>query len=205
VDISNILPKDKKIISIFPGSRISEIDLLLPILVDFMKLMNKKYNNFYFVIHSTELMRNIILEKLSNFKDDNYQIVTNPNIKEDIIKHSFFAVSKSGTISLEISKYEVPSIIIYKMNPINFFFIKRMVKTKFANIINIINQKEIIPELLQSECNSKEIFNSVNYFIQKPEMIKKQQKLVKKTVKSMQNDELSSLNAANIVLNYIKN
>ncbi len=205
VDISNILPKDKKIISIFPGSRISEIDLLLPILVDFMKLMNKKYNNFYFVIHSTELMRNIILEKLSNFKDDNYQIVTNPNIKEDIIKHSFFAVSKSGTVSLEISKYEVPSIIIYKMNPINFYLIKRMVKTKFANIINIINQKEIIPELLQSECNSKEIFNSVNYFIQKPEMIKKQQKLVKKTVKSMQNDELSSLNAANIVLNYIKN
>tara|TARA_B100001741_G_scaffold143511_1_gene118470 strand:- start:466 stop:741 length:276 start_codon:yes stop_codon:yes gene_type:complete len=91
------------------------------------------------------------------------------------------------------------------MNPINFFFIKRMVKTKFANIINIINQKEIIPELLQSECNSKEIFNSVNYFIQKPEMIKKQQKLVKKTVKSMQNDELSSLNAANIIHNYIKN
>ena len=62
VDISNILPKDKKIISIFPGSRISEIDLLLPILVDFMKLMNKKYNNFYFVIHSKELMLNIILE-----------------------------------------------------------------------------------------------------------------------------------------------
>ena len=90
------------------------------------------------------------------------------------------------------------------MNPINFYLIKRMVKTKFANIINIINQKEIIPELLQSECNSKEIFNSVNYFIQKPEMIKKQQELVKKTVKSMQNDELSSLNAANIVLNYIK-
>ena len=170
-----------------------------------MKLMNKKYNNFYFVIHSTELMRNTILEKLSNFKDDNYQIVTNPNIKEDIIKHSFFAVSKSGTVSLEICKYEVPSIIIYKMNPINFFFIKRMVKTKFANIINIINQKEIIPELLQSECNSQEIFNSVNYFIQKPELLKKQKELVKKTIKSMQNDELSSLNAANIVLSYIKN
>jgi len=145
------------------------------------------------------------LKKLSDFKDGNYQIVSNSNIKEDIIKNSFFAVSKSGTVSLEISKYEVPSIIIYKMNPINFFFIKRMVKTKFVNIINIVNQKEIIPELLQSECNSKEIFNSVNYFIQKPEMIKKQQELVKKTVKSMQNDELSSLNAANIVLNYLKN
>ena len=82
---------------------------------------------------------------------------------------------------------------------------KLLVNVKFANIINIINNKEVIPELLQGECNSKEIFNSVNYFIQKPEMIKKQQELVKKTVKSMQNDELSSLNTANIVLNYIKN
>ena len=67
------------------------------------------------------------------------------------------------------------------MNPINFFFIKRMVKTKFVNIINIINQNEIIPELLQSECNPKEIFNSVNYFIQKPELINTQKELVKKT------------------------
>ena len=80
-----------------------------------------------------------------------------------------------------------------------------MVKTKFVNIINIINQKEIIPELLQSECNSIEIFNSVNYFIQKPELINEQKELIKKTIKSMQNDELPSLNAANILLNYINN
>ena len=104
-----------------------------------MKLMNKKYNNFYFVIHSTEAMRNIIFDKISDFKDDNYQIVTNPNIKEDIIKHSFFAVSKSGTVSLEICNAKVPSIILYKMGLINFLIVKMLVKTKFANIINIIN------------------------------------------------------------------
>ena len=205
IEISNILPNDKKIISLFPGSRSSEINILLPILKDFIKLMNNKFNNFYFVFHSTEEMRNSIVDQLTDIDKDNYQVVSNSNIKDDIIKNSFFAVSKSGTISLEICKYEVPSIIIYKMNLINFFFIKRMVKTKFVNIINIINQKEIIPELLQNECNSKEIFKAVNYFIQKPEMIKKQKELVKKTLKNMQNEELSSLNAANIVLNYINN
>ena len=42
---------------------------------------------------------------------------------------------------------------------------KSLVKVKFANIINIINNKEIIPELLQKECNSKEIFKSVIYFL----------------------------------------
>ena len=119
--------------------------------------------------------------------------------------NSFFAVAKSGTISLEICKYAIPSIIIYKMNPINFFLIKNMVNIKFANIINIINQKEIIPELLQNECNPKEIFNSVNYFIQNPDSIDQQKKLIKSTIGSMKNIGLPSLNAANIVLSYINN
>ena len=205
IEISNILPNNKKIISLFPGSRLSEINILLPILKDFVKLMNNKYDNFYFVFHSTEEMRNSIINQLPDIGKDNYQVVSDSNFKEYIIKNSFFAVSKSGTVSLEISKYEIPSIIIYKLNPVNFFFIKSMVKTKFVNIINIINQKEIIPELLQNDCNPKEIFKAVNYFIQKPEMIKQQKELVKKTINSMQNDELSSLNASNIILNYINN
>ena len=69
-----------------------------------------------------------------------------------------FAVAKSGTISLEICNANIPSIIIYKINMINYLIMKFLVKVKFANIINIINNKEIIPELLQSECNSQEIY-----------------------------------------------
>ena len=52
--IDNILPKNKKIISIFPGSRNSETKVLLPILLDFVKLMNKKYNEYFFYIHATD-------------------------------------------------------------------------------------------------------------------------------------------------------
>ena len=80
-----------------------------------------------------------------------------------------------------------------------------MINIKFVNIINIINQKEIIPELLQNDCNPKEIFNSVNYFIQNPDSIDKQKKLIKTTIGSMRNIGLPSLNAANIVLSYINN
>ena len=42
---------------------------------------------------------------------------------------------------------------------------KLLVNVKFANIINIINGREVIPELLQNECNAKEIFNTVIYFL----------------------------------------
>ena len=57
------------------------------------------------------------------------------------INNSIFAVSKSGTVSLEICNANIPSIIIYKMNFLNFLIVKMLVKIKFANIINIINNQ----------------------------------------------------------------
>ena len=50
------------------------------------------------------------------------------------------------------------------MNIINFLIIKMLVKIKFANVINIIANEEIIPELLQSDCNSKNIYTTSNRF-----------------------------------------
>ena len=90
------------------------------------------------------------------------------------------------------------------MNFFFFFFVKMLVKVKYANIINIINDKEIIPELIQKECNSREVYNSVVYFLKNPDLMKKQVNQCQKTLNSLENG-LSSENAANILLNYIKN
>ena len=60
------------------------------------------------------------------------------------------------------------------MNFVNFLIVKMLVKVKFANIINIAANREIIPELLQEKCNSKDIFNKVNEFLSNPELSKKQ-------------------------------
>ncbi|MDP7465884.1 MAG: lipid-A-disaccharide synthase, partial [Candidatus Marinimicrobia bacterium] len=53
IDISQVIKKDKKIFSIYPGSRISEINVLMPILFKFVKLMNEKYSDIFFIFHST--------------------------------------------------------------------------------------------------------------------------------------------------------
>ena len=91
-------------------------------------------------------------------------VISDENIKEQILSNSIFAVSKSGTVSLQISSAIVPSIIIYKLSFINFMIFKLLVNVKFANIINIINDKEVIPELLQKECNAEEIYNLLFIF-----------------------------------------
>ena len=67
-DLSNLIKNDKKTISLFAGSRTSEINILLPILLDFIKLMNAKFNQYYFIFHATDQNKDLIIDKLKKKK-----------------------------------------------------------------------------------------------------------------------------------------
>jgi len=198
-NLSNIISVDKKIISLFSGSRSSEVNLLLPILINFIDLMNANFDGYLFVFHATEENKTLIHEKIKISNLKNIEVISDENIKRQILDKSTFAVSKSGTVSLEICNAKVPSIIIYKMNFLNYLIVKLLVKTKYANIINIINNKEIIPELIQEECNAKEIYNSVVYFLKNPELMKQQVNDCEKTLNQIRS-KTSSSDEASLVL-----
>ena len=202
-NLSNIIDDNKKIISIFAGSRKSEINILLPILLDFIKLMSEKFNEYYFIFHATDQNKDSIKDEIKKTNLNNVEVISDENIKSQILSNSVFAVVKSGTVSLEVCNAKVPSIIVYKMNFINFFIVKLLVKTKFANIINIINQKEIIPELIQKECNSREIFRSVVYLLKNPELTKKQIIDTNKTLNEIKSKTSSSSEVSSILLSYL--
>ena len=201
--LNDLISKDKKIISIFPGSRKSETKVLLPILIDFVKLMNKRELNYSYVFHATDENKEFILDHVKKTNLDNIDVISDENIKSQILSNSIFAVSKSGTVSLQISNSNIPSIIIYKLSFINFMIFKLLVNVKFANIINIINDKEVIPELLQKECNAEEIYRTVIYFLKNPELIKKQLDECGKTLEGIKSKTSSSNEAATILSNYL--
>jgi len=202
-DLSNIIAKDKKIISLFAGSRSSETNLLLPILINFIKLMNEKFNDYLFVFHATEENKNFINEHLKISNLNNTEVISDENIKSQILSSSIFAVSKSGTISLEICNAKVPSIIIYKMNFLNFMIVKFLVKINYANIINIINNKEVIPELIQKECNAKEIYKSVVYFLKNPSLMEQQIKDCTNTLNEIRSKTSSTAEASSVLAKYL--
>ena len=202
IEINEILKE--KIISIFPGSRSSELNAHLPILVNFIKKMNNKKLNYNYIFHATESSKDLLsrIVKKNNFQ--NVDIISDEKIKKASIKKSIFAIVKSGTVSLEVCKNSIPSIIIYKMNFLNFFIAKLFLKIKFVNMINIINNKEIIPELLQKECNSDEIYKTINYMLKKPEIINEQLKQVNKTIEELTSYTSSSNEASNVLLSYLR-
>ena len=201
--LNNLISKDKKIISLFPGSRNSETSVLLPILIDFIKLMNAKSSDFSFVFHATHSNKNFITNYIKDYHIDNIDIISDENIKLQTLVESTFAVSKSGTISLQICNANIPSIIIYKLNFINFMIFKFLVNVKFANIINIINDREIIPELLQNECNADEIYRSVTYLLKNPELINKQLASCKKTIDNIRSKTSSAQESALVLTQYL--
>ena len=202
IDISQIIKKDKKIFSIYPGSRISEINVLLPILFEFVKLMNEKYTDIFFIFHSTtehsRLIKNLCPKR--GFK--NCDVISDEKIKSHVLKESIFAVAKSGTISLEICNAKVPSVIIYKMNRINFFIIKMLVKVKSPNIINIAANEEVIPQLLQSKCNPKDIFKTVDRLLNDKKILEKQVKKSQEIINTFKNTKSSEI-ASSVLLNQL--
>ena len=200
---NNLISKDRMIISIFPGSRKSETTVLMPILLDFIKLMHKKNYNYDYIFHATNENKIFVADQIKKSNLKNIEVVSDENIKLKVLSNSIFAVSKSGTVSLQICNLNIPSIIIYKLSFLNFMIFKFLANIKFANIINIINDREVIPELLQKECNSKEIFNSVIYLLKNPDLIKKQLKTCNDTLNGIRSKTSSSNESALILNKYL--
>ena len=87
------------------------------------------------------------------------------------------------------------------MNFLNFFIIKLLIKVHYANIFNIISNYEIIPELLQSKCNPKTIYEFVDSYVKNPELGKTQIMNCNKILEEMKTDTSSAEKVASILNN----
>ena len=164
--------------------------------------MNQKYKDLFFVFHSTSDFAQHIQNLLNKEGLKNCSAIGDEKIKSYLLKSSMFAVAKSGTISLEISNAKIPSIIVYKMGMINFFIVKMLVNIKFANIINIAANEEVIPELLQSKCNSKEIYNIVDKLLNDNQALEAQVKKSQEIIRNFKTEKPTVI-ASTVLLNHL--
>ncbi|WP_028949831.1 lipid-A-disaccharide synthase [Sulfurihydrogenibium subterraneum] len=169
------IPKHKKIIGLLAGSRESEVNVLLPIMLQSARLLSKTLENAHFVIPATVNMVEKVLEKTKDFKDLPLTVITS-NLSEfdipkfenpsyEVMKHSVFSIIASGTATLEAAIIGNPFILVYKVSPITYFIGKRLVSIPFLGLPNIIAGKEVVPELLQERCTPLNIANKTLEFL----------------------------------------
>lgn len=145
-------------ILLMPGSRITEISMLLPIFISSLHDIRKRLNkNFYAIIPTVPHLYKFISNYIKENKVDNVIITKDVEEKYSAFKIAKLAIVASGTATLELSLANIPCIVAYKVNLLSYLIAKSLIKIKYASIINIIANKEIIKEFLQYDCTSKNI------------------------------------------------
>ena len=153
--------RSKKSILFMPGSRKTEIEKLLPPCVAAFKEVKKLGYDFDLKIPTFDNFIDFIDAEFANTGID-YSIFSSDSEKINSFWHSDFAITASGSATLELAACKLPMIVIYKLNIFNSVLaaiILRMSNLQNASVSlpNIISQTKIIPELLQSNCNSRKI------------------------------------------------
>jgi lipid-A-disaccharide synthase len=164
--------KNDKLISLTPGSRISEVKKILPEILKTAEILSKKYDNIKFAILTTEKTKKFIENYIKKYRI--YFLIINQSDKYQLFTDSNLAIAKSGTNNIEMSLYQLPLIVTYKINFLSYILIKSLIKIRFANLINIIADKEIIPELLQYQCKAEILSKKAITFLEDHKLSAKQ-------------------------------
>lgn len=146
---------EKPILALLPGSRSAEIKNILPIFLNAVKKLSK-----YNICISCADGMSASIEKIIKAS-----AIENPTIVKDdyygLIKNTTLALVTSGTSTLEVALYKIPQIVGYKTSKLNYQIAKRIITTPFISLVNLIADKEVVPELIQNQLNTTNLRENI--------------------------------------------
>ncbi len=160
------------LICLTPGSRNGEVKKIFPEFIAAINFLAQTKPNLKVLIPLVDKTRQMVLQMAKSLKVEYFLIEKDE--KEAAFFAADFALAKSGTNTIEFSLYRVPMIVAYKINFLTHFLLKMMVKIKFANLINLILNQEVIPEMLQKNCQAKKISSLLQKLIDDKNLVEKQ-------------------------------
>ncbi len=197
----NNFDKNKKLISIFPGSRKFEIKNLLKMFLDAARIIKSKEENVQFALaQAPNIKDELITSVINNYKDLDIKVLKNKNY--DLLSASDALILASGTVALEAAIYNTPMIISYK-GPWLLYMIYLMVRCiKRVCLPNIIMNEDIIPELIQIKANSKFVAANILKILQNDEYRNNMTESLKYVKKKLQTSG-AAVKTAEIIINNI--
>jgi lipid-A-disaccharide synthase len=153
--VSFKLDPGRKIIGLFPGSRKSEIERILPAILASALLLKQQFPDLQFVLPlASTLGADDILPRLA---ESGVEVVITHDRIHDLIRACDAIISVSGTVTLEIALIGTPMVIIYKLSPITYQAAKRLVKVEHIGLCNIVAGETVVKEMIQDEAHPEKI------------------------------------------------
>ena len=156
---------DRPLLAILPGSRPSELNRHLPLMVNVIRQIRsdtgipseRQYQICMPLAPNTDEKRyGFYLETL---KQEGVTVKKGETVK--MLAASDMALVTSGTATLQTAFLEVPMVVVYKLSPLTYHLGKHIIKVKHISLVNILSGREVVAELIQHRANPKEIINEL--------------------------------------------
>lgn len=150
----------EKIITLVPGSRMSEVKRLMPIFRQTAEILGTSgYRGYKFVIPTVETTRQYVQAQVAHWCVP-VELVPSSR-RYDIYAKSYIAIVASGTVSAELAMLHIPTIVIYKMNPITTWLVRQVIRIKWASLVNILLDRSVYPEYLGPDAKTENVLDAV--------------------------------------------
>jgi lipid-A-disaccharide synthase len=152
--------QDQTTVGLFPGSRLSEVERLLPIMIDAALLLKQKKPEIQFVLPLASTIKRENLSKYATTLSTlNISVIENKTY--DVMQACDAIIVASGTATLEIGLMGTPMVIIYKLSPLSYYILRWLVKITHVGLVNIIPEKEIVREFIQGDAQAENISTEI--------------------------------------------
>lgn len=198
------IPQHARILCVLPGSRHSEIKKMYPVFKKTVERLKQHFPDLFLIIPTVEALTDEVSCLFANIGIP-HNVITGQQERYNAFKISAFALATSGTVTLELTACGTPHVIAYKLSAITNHIAKRLVTVKFANLINILADKPIIPEFVLDNCRDDLIAAKALELMQNNDMAESQIYEAKKYFSQLKPYGIKpSEKAASIVLEMIK-
>lgn len=198
------VPADKRVVTILPGSRRTEVSRLLPVYLEAARMLLQKHPDLFFVLPTVKTVSKYVKDMTDN-SGLPLIVVESEEERYNAFNASSAAIAASGTVALELAICNIPHIIGYIVSPFTAFMVRKLLKIQFVNLSNIMLGREIIPELLQERCRPGNICQYVEQLLEQGELYEKQMHGFDKVRRTLGcGVQTPSENASDIILNLIK-
>jgi lipid-A-disaccharide synthase len=167
------ITSDQKLIGLFPGSRHSEINRLLPVLIETAKKIYEQDSSTKFIMPVAD---GLDFDAIQNScRQSGAPIILSQSDLYNLIPACDCIASCSGTVTLEIALLKTPLCIIYKMSKLSYQIMSRLIRIPNIGLANIVAGKPIVKELLQDNADAEnisiEVFKILNNIEYRKKMI----------------------------------
>jgi lipid-A-disaccharide synthase len=161
------LAPDAQVLVMMPGSRRSEVGRLLPVFGQTLALLAQRVPGLVPVVPVASAVAETVLRATEGWPVRPV-VVTELGDKHDAYAAAAAALTKSGTSTLELALAGVPMAVTYRVNPLTAAIVRRLVRVKYAAMVNLLAGREVAPELIQENCTPQRLAETVQGLLQDP-------------------------------------